>query len=91
MPTLIALLLLAGVIAGVVKIVKATRRPRTKYVTWTEPDNPKRRMLIVETETPEAAKAVALDHIERKYGIQGYSIDTVEPYTRPAGRVVGEA
>jgi hypothetical protein len=47
-------------------------------------------VLIVEAQTPEAAKEVALDHIERKYGIQSYSIDNVEPYTPPAGRVISE-
>jgi hypothetical protein len=62
-----------------------------KYrVTWTEFRTNSKRVLIIEAETAADAKEVAIDHIERKYGIQSYAIDTVEPYTGPAGRVVNE-
>jgi hypothetical protein len=47
------------------------------------------RVLFVEAIDAAAAKAVAVDHIQRTQAIGGgFVVAGVEPYTRPSGRVV---
>lgn len=48
-------------------------------------------VLFIEAASADDAKAIARDHIERKFGIESFSIfEAVESKPRPAGRVVGE-
>lgn len=42
-------------------------------------------VLFIEAEDAEQARAVAKDHVQRKHGIEWFSIHTVEPYLRPSG------
>lgn len=44
---------------------------------------------FVQADSEEDAKALMIDHIERKHGISWKTIHSVTPYTRPAnGRVL---
>ena len=60
-------------------------------VTWTKLPRNKNdgRVLFVRAESSEAASAIAMDHIERKFGITNFVVDGAKQSERvPNGKVV---
>jgi hypothetical protein len=57
--------------------------------TWTQCPHVQhtRQVTFVLAEDEDGARAVLRDHIERHQGVEWFTIHTVEPYTRPLGRV----
>jgi hypothetical protein len=43
------------------------------------------RVLFVEAQSKDDAKAVATDYINRKFGVEWFTFTSIEPYTRPTG------
>lgn len=60
-------------------------------VTWIKiPRNKNEtKVVFVKAETPDAAKAIAIDYIERKFGITNFVVDGVKRSERvPEGKVI---